>query len=212
MTLSVHSGIIRSLFTYFFDTLFPPSAETLLVRRLTRTDVTRLYEPRVIAGITALAPFTSPVLRALIHETKFKGNARGAELLAYLLYTHITAHDTLRSSTYIPIPLSPKRKRERGYNQVTQILTALTRQIPEVHIDESLLTRSRHTRPQTELSQKERRANMDNAFLCLHPNAIRGNHIVIIDDVSTTGTTLRAAENALLPHHPASITLIALAH
>lgn len=203
---------MRSLFTYLLDTLFPPHAETLLVRRLTPEDVIRLSAPQTKNGVTTLAPFSSPVIRALIHETKFKGNMRSAELLAHLLTTHIETRDTLRDAIYIPIPLSKERYRERGYNQVTRILEAMCKKKPDRTVNDTLLVRKRHTRPQTELTRKERLANMDDAFSCPHPEAVEGKHIVVIDDVSTTGATLRASENALLPHHPREVILIALAH
>jgi predicted amidophosphoribosyltransferase len=95
---------------------------------------------------------------------------------------------------------------------VARILTALKRELPDIHIDESLLTRSRHTRPQTELKKAERIANLTGAFTCPRPGYIRGKTLVLIDDVTTTGATLKEAEKALLPHKPHMIILIAIGH
>ncbi len=203
---------MRTLITYIADTLFPPSVETLLVRRLTHEDVKKLYTPQSLGYGMSVSSFSSPTIRSLVHEAKFKNNTRAQELLSLLLLTHLELHTHLRSSLFVPVPLSKIRQRERGYNQVTRILEALHLELPGITIDETVLRRARHTRPQTELKKQERLTNMDGAFVCNHPEAVRGKHIVLIDDVSTTGATLQAGENALIPHRPASVTLIAIAH
>ncbi len=212
MFMSADTAIMRTLLTYLIDTLFPPSRETLLVRRLTSDDVMCLYAPRSENEVTALTSFSSPVIRALIHETKFKGNTRGAELLAYLLTTYIESHDALLDATYIPIPLSKERLRERGYNQVARILKAVRKMKPSVIINDTLLERSRHTRPQTELTREERLTNLSGAFLVTKSDAVSGKTIVLVDDVTTTGATLKEAEKALLPYQPRAVILIAIAH
>ena len=74
------------------------------------------------------------------------------------------------------------------------------------------MKRVRDTRPQTELARNERISNMRKAFIIKQPQQIVGKHIVLLDDVTTTGATLHAAKAALLLHHPASVTCIALAH
>ena len=79
-----------------------------------------------------------------------------------------------------------------------------------------MLVRTRHTKPQTTLARKERLTNVVNAFDIRDIEAARtllaGKHVLIIDDVTTTGATLKAAKATLLPLQPASITLLSLAH
>ncbi len=192
------------------DICFPPSEETRCVRLLTDTDVERLSSFTMVGGVTVLSSFTHPNMRALIHEAKFRGNGRAHTLLAHLITHFLSENPELTTYTWVPIPLSHKRLRARGYNQVEKILTALPSSQPTICTD--VLTRIRDTRPQTELDREERLSNMGGAFAVLQPELVRGHDIVLIDDVTTTGATLRAAEAALLPFTPRSITLLALAH
>jgi predicted amidophosphoribosyltransferase len=111
----------------------------------------------------------------------------------------------------IPIPLSPARLRARGYNQVLEILQANPLD-PKYTILTNVLVRTRNTRPQTELARSERLTNMHDVFGVVHGESIAGKHILLVDDVTTTGTTLKTAKAALLPYAPASITCLALAH
>ncbi len=112
---------------------------------------------------------------------------------------------------FIPIPLSKNRMHTRGYNQVYEILRSLENDSKCI-IETSLLVRTRDTPPQTKLSREGRLQNMHNAFRVSDPERVKGKHILIIDDVLTTGATLRAAKAALLPHEPASVTCLAIAH
>jgi ComF family protein len=111
------------------------------------------------------------------------------------------------------VPLSHKRKKERGYNQVELVAQrACTK--TSARLEKHILLKVRHTPPQTTLSKSERLKNVVGAF-GIHDHTaekISGKHIILLDDVTTTGATLHAAKAALLPHSPASVTCLALAH
>lgn len=194
----------------FFDILFPPTREELLVRSLTPHDIHKLYTVRQHDTVHTLSAYTDARVRALIHEAKFHSNTHAQQLLALLLAQYIGEH-LHTSHTIIPMPLSRLRFRTRGYNQITEIVRYLPKQIP-CTVRENILMRVRDTRPQTELSREERLINVRDAFGVTHGEVISGAHILLIDDVLTTGATMHAAKAALLPHAPASITCIALAH
>ncbi len=192
------------------DFIFPPSNECLCVRNLQMTEVLTLYNKRDADGVRALSNFTDTKIRALIHEAKFRGNTKAFLLLNALFARHIEhAHQNI--DMIIPIPLSSARMRTRGYNQVTEILRAGDSQIKKLIVLE-ILKRVRDTRPQTELARNERLLNMRDAFGVTHGEKISGKHVLIVDDVSTTGATLNTAKAALLPYKPASVTCVALAH
>jgi ComF family protein len=197
---------MQRLLTHALDFIFPPDAETLAVRNLTPEAVRATYRPHSVYGVTALADFHNPHIQALVHEAKFHNNERAWALLSELFLLHTQHYDVV-----VPIPLSRTRMRKRGYNQVHAVLHAAM-QKRVLPIDTTLLTRTRETRPQTELTREARLENMRGAFTAHDPSAVTGKHILIVDDVVTTGSTLRAAHTALLPHHPASVTLLALAH
>ena len=203
---------MSSLFTLLLDTLFPPHEETLLVRRLRDTDVLFQYHPHPVRDVIALSSFSTPPIRALIHEAKFRKNTQAHKLLSLLIAQYHTEHYADTAHIYVPIPLSPQRLRDRGYNQVREVLTALQYHHPHVRIDDTLLIRTRNTKPQTDLARAQRLHNLTDAFSVVDSARVQDAHLIILDDVVTTGATRASAREALLPHHPSSITLMALAH
>ncbi len=206
MTLPLHS-ILKVL----WDICFPPSEDERLVRGLSPIQVRELFSLTYKEGVWSLSSFKNPSLRALLHEAKFHRNKGAQALLAEFLILLLKEKKSLNSHLWLPIPLSKTRFRDRGYNQVTEILWALPKDI-ELHISTNCLVRTRDTKPQTELERRERLENVVGAFHIAKPEYITGKDIVILDDVTTTGATLRAAEAATLLHNPKSVTLVALSH
>lgn len=203
---------IQSLLTGISDALFPPSEDCLLVRSISAIEVTALLRPRFENELTVLLPFENRVVRALIHEAKFHGNGKAFKFLGTVLSRYLLGNEDYGTALLIPIPLSKQRLKTRGYNQVSEIIKCVIESTPSFGLDEKILERTRDTLPQTSLSRENRLINMHGAFRVVNPIGIRGKHIILIDDVSTTGATMGAAKAALLPHKPARITCIALAH
>lgn len=209
----MHHTVIQRLITACFDSLFPPRHEELLVRTLTKEACTTLLAPQEIHGATALIHYTNPTVRALIHEAKFHNNARAQTLLGTILAAHVMMLPVRENTYIVPIPLSKSRKRSRGYNQVTAILhAACTHATHMPPLADNILVRVRDTRPQTEIHRHERLANVADTFRAKHADIPQNAHYILIDDVITTGATMRAARNALTTHGEVSITCIALAH
>lgn len=194
------------------DIFFPPSKEALLVRTFSEEVLISLYAQRHIDGVSVLSTYKDVRIRALIHEAKFKNNTRAQKLLSVLVarFLEESAHTI---DSIVPIPLSRARMRARGYNQVYEVLKNVTRS-PSIEVNTHVLVRTRDTQPQTELKRSERLVNVQNAFEVpqKYASRITGKHVLIVDDVMTTGATLRVAKAALLPHSPASVTCVALAH
>lgn len=201
---------MQKLFIYLLDIIFPPSEDMKRVRAMYITQrVVHHYTPHKHKDVLTLTHFNHPDIRALIHEAKFHANTHAFRLLGTLLMHHLTQTQT-HFDYIIPIPLSSARFRARGYNQVHEVLyhTSINKNI----IKYDVLARIRDTRPQTELTRVERLTNIKNAFMVKKPETITGKHIMLLDDVTTTGTTLHAAKRALQMHSPASIVCVALAH
>jgi ComF family protein len=118
---------------------------------------------------------------ALVHALKFRGELALAPFLGALLLQRIS---TLGVDCVIPVPLSARRLRERGYNQAVEIARHLAPRKLEV----SVCIRSRDTAAQTGLPFDERRRNVRGAFRCARPLA--GASVAVVDDVMTTGATL----------------------
>ena len=201
---------MRNVFVKFFDILFPPSPDACLVRTLTQEDMKKNYSLHRINDVVTLSHFQNPAIRALIHEAKFHGSMRAYSLLSMLLDIYL--HENIQKyDAVIPIPLSAVRMRERGYNQVYEVIVQ-NKYARDIGIEHKILTRIRHTQPQTSLDKEQRQKNLIDAFSVALPETITGKHILLIDDVVTTGTTLRTAKAELLRYSPKAITCLALAH
>ena len=192
--------------------LFPERGDAHIVRSIDISDLHSISRTTMHTDTTALLPFRDARVRACIHEAKFHDNERACSLLGAVLATHLSKFN---DPIVIPIPLSSARQRARGYNQVTQIIEA-ARTHMTVHIYDEILYKQIDTVPQTSLSKKERLTNVRDAFAVYDTTQahkrIHGRHVILIDDVTTTGATFAAAKAALLPHRPATVTCIALAH
>lgn len=95
----------------------------------------------------------------------------------------------------IPIPLHKRRRRQRGYNQAEIIAREMGR-ILDIPVCSGILLRCVHTRPQKELNDKERKNNLKKAFK-ITENNVQLNHILLVDDIYTTGSTMDGAAEAL---------------
>lgn len=195
-----------------FDILFPPTQEACIVRELAEGNGANLLFPRIVSECTVLLDFKHEHVRALIHESKFHGNGVAQRLLGEILARYLKHYPREVPYFVMPIPLSTERMRERGYNQVTEVLRNALIITPDMKLCDNVLVRVKNTRPQSSLPKSERAKNIMGAFCVKNPNKVSGAHILLIDDVFTTGATMRAAKLSLLPHAPASITCIALAH
>lgn len=157
--------------------------------------------------VVALGAYKDPLF-SLIHA-KNSGNPTASRQLGTLVWL-FSAFKQYKCDVVVPIPLHWSRVWWRGFNQsevMAQEISAQS-QIPTV----SLLTRSRKTIFQRLLPALERQKNVKNVFH-LTPDAaqFRNKHIVIIDDVMTTGSTMREAARALRRLKPASITALVAA-
>lgn len=137
----------------------------------------------------------APPADHLIHKLKYEGHFGLAEPLAQLMTTGWPrwshSFDLLA-----PIPLHAERRRSRGYNQ-SALLAEHLGQARGLRTDKTLLRRVRNTIPQVGLNLDERRQNVRAAFQA-EPSRAARKHILLIDDVYTTGATMSAAAEALL--------------
>ena len=208
--------------TYLLDALFPPRETDLLVRAEQLSFL--LEKMRVTLCMRGGLLFASPFLyrdkriEALMLESKFHNNKKahmllGQTLRVCILQLHSRWFPDSREIVLVPVPLSSRRRRERGYNQVEKIgRFAVTDELGHIaiHQNPTILRRIRHTKPQTSLSAQERRRNVRDAFSA-RP-ADETYLYIVFDDVCSTGATLFAAEKALREAGARQIYVISLAH
>jgi ComF family protein len=109
----------------------------------------------------------------------------------------------------VPVPLGQKRMKERGYNQVALIAKPLSLLLGR-DFRSVALQRRRETRSQVGLSARERRDNVQEAFVA-DPRIVRGRSVLVMDDVATTGATLSSSAEALLQAGAAQVYAITVA-
>lgn len=110
----------------------------------------------------------------------------------------------------VPIPLHPHRLRERGFNQSWYICQGL-QQILGIPIDDKHLVRIKDTAHQSLSTDAERERNIQDAFAVHHPEDWHGKHILLVDDVITTGATIRECIKTLTPIRTCQMSVFALA-
>ncbi len=101
---------------------------------------------------------------------------------------------TAAADLLVPVPLHTRRLKERGFNQAL----LLARAFPDTPVAREALVRVRHTVPQSGLNPKERRENVKKAFAVPRPEEVKGKKIVLVDDVYTTGATVKECARVLL--------------
>jgi ComF family protein len=129
-----------------------------------------------------------------VQRLKFSGKLACAAAIAQLMLGMLDDDDTPLPDLLVPVPLHPRRIRERGFNQALEIARPLARQM-NLPLDCRSCVRARHTEHQTGLSAKERRGNVHGAFEIRR--ALAARRIAIIDDVVTTGSTVAELDRVL---------------
>jgi len=151
------------------------------------------------------------VVREAIHALKFKGRRAMAAPLGDLLVETAARHlGDRRVDLLVPVPLHRRRERERGFNQA-DLLARRVAAAWGVPVGHRVLVRRAATAPQTELTARERWANVRAAFAVARPEAVRGRHVLLMDDLVTTGATARACARCLVRAGAESVGLLTVA-
>lgn len=147
-------------------------------------------------------------LRGAVHDFKFKGETARASSLAALLADAARSLGT--DSALVPVPMHAKRKRQRGYDQVAVLATALGNLTGQPVIE--ALTKDRETLTQVGLSASERSLNLIDAFSLRVAVGLLPDQVVLVDDVATTGSTLSESARALRSAGVSQVSAVVIAH
>jgi ComF family protein len=157
------------------------------------------------ASCCALLRYADPIDR-WIGALKFDRRLAAGSLLSRLLYERLHAQlPAAAVDAVLVMPLHPLRLRQRGFNQVLELLRPLRRQLP-APLNTSWLQRQRATAPQSGLDAAHRRRNLRGAFRAA-PD-VRGQHLLLVDDVITTGSTVNEAARCLLAAGAAQVHVL----
>ncbi len=166
-----------------------------------------------IISAAALYYFT-PNGRAqqLVHQIKYKGQWEAAEEIGRMYGEQLKRSPSFQDiDVIVPVPMHYKKQRLRGFNQAECFAKGLA-EVMNVKMNTTALQKIRKTESQTKKNRLERLQNQEETFALLNPDALRGKHILIADDVVTTGSTLEACAEAVYKKFPdAKISLVALA-
>jgi ComF family protein len=151
-------------------------------------------------------------VQRLVHTFKYYGNKKLAYQLGRQASITLQSQAAYSSIDFlIPVPLHPKKERERGYNQSEWICRGVASVLP-VPIHLTAVQRRSQTQTQTNRALYERWLNVQNVFVLNDTKNLEGRRVLLVDDVVTSGSTLLACAEALLAVPGIRISILALAY
>lgn len=215
-------SIFYRLKNYLFDFIFPRNKRIKDIETMPVSKIAKL--PRALSSpenfIIPIFSYKNQTVRDIVHQIKFKGNlliaSKISEIVAEEIHAFISEtryFEKNKKYILIPVPLSTQRLRDRGYNQAELMTKKIADHIPEILHMTNILIRKVNTDPQTKTrSRKERLANIKNCFSIRNSEEIHQSHIILFDDVTTTGATLVEAKKTLKKAGAKNVTAFTVAH
>ena len=205
---------LLKFFDSLFNILFPPRC---LVCRKTGDEalcpncISNIKRMPYQQGGTRSFGVYEGVLRTAIKKLKFKNKKKLAEPLAILLVEYLKNSFSVDSINYIiSVPLSKKRLKERGFNQVDLLALIIERGL-RVQFIPNMIARIKETKPQFELKREERFRNLKGAFRVCDPERVRDRNILLLDDILTTGSTVSECSKVLKDAGAGKVYVLTLA-
>jgi ComF family protein len=147
----------------------------------------------------------------LIHQLKYKGRREIGIFIGEQMGNELKQSEFFKNiDLIIPVPLHPKKERKRGYNQSEMFGLGLAKSL-KIPLSSQFLVRKEFTDTQTKKSRSDRWKNVENVFAIKNQESLAGKHILLVDDVITTGSTLEACIRALSEIENVTISVSAIA-
>lgn len=137
------------------------------------------------------------LIQHLMHQFKYKRNRDIGYYLGKIMGESIRKSGRFPVDALVPLPLFASREKKRGYNQSALLCEGMAESL-KLPVLKDVIIRSHHTDTQTRKGRIDRWQNMEGKFELVNPRAIEGRHLLLVDDVITTGATLEACGTELL--------------
>lgn len=146
----------------------------------------------------------------ILHQLKYKGKKNIGIQLGRILGYYLSESPFKEIDAIVPVPLHPKRQRKRGYNQSEMIALGISTAMQKPLLSDCV-SRLVHTKSQTKKNRYSRWENVSGIFSVLKPNELQGKHILVVDDVITTGSTIEALLEEILKTDNIKVSVASLA-
>jgi len=151
------------------------------------------------------------LIQHLIHQLKYKNNKEIGIYLGQLMGKSMLNSNRFQTVDYlIPLPLYPDKEHKRGFNQATVICNGIS-SVMNIPVLKNNIIRQRFTETQTRKHRIERWENVEGSFVVKNAEAIKGKHLLLIDDVITTGATLESCGQAIMKTEDVKLSVATLA-
>lgn len=218
-------SILQILWERFLETLFPLSPQ---VKKITVSSSEQLLKEIPPAenisekNFIAILSYRHPLTRTAIWEMKYRGHKGITRRMAQITYDYLLAEisdseiwQNFTDPIIVPIPVSSKRLSERGFNQVERLVKEISKidNGRNFKIDCKSLQKVINTESQSHtVSRSERLKNLNGCFAIKNNSNLVGRNIILIDDVITTGATMKEAKKVLKEAGAKKIVCLAIAH
>lgn len=149
------------------------------------------------------------LVQEIIHKLKYEGHEEVGVLFGDW-YVELIKDKLNDVDIILPVPLHPKRLKERGYNQVTTFCKSLSNRL-QIELNEELLVRKIYAKTQTKKSLSSRTEVTKDIFDVVYTSEHHNKHFLIVDDVLTTGTTLEQCAKAVLKIPDSKVSIVTMA-
>ena len=150
------------------------------------------------------------LVQQLIHQLKYLSREQLGSLFGTQLGQKLVNSPFSSCDLIVPIPLHKRRQRQRGYNQVSQFGQQLAKELQIDYVPHNLV-RHKDTKTLVRLNTHQRAAQIKNAFSVVDSSVFAQKHLLLVDDVVTTGTTLSEATNSLLQIEDVQVSVATIA-
>ena len=151
------------------------------------------------------------VMQRLVHQLKYNGNQDVGRQLGQWMGLQLKNSGRFAGiNALIPLPLFPDKEKKRGYNQATVLCEGIA-DIIDIPILKEIVLRKRYTDTQTKKGRSERWANVDGSFEISDPSQLQNKHLLLVDDVITTGATMEACGYIIKQIETTELSIVTLA-